>query len=748
MADRFVRLNLITCGTDEAKKSFLELNREASKYDGKTVTAKAAVDDAQAQVTLKDLNLKLSILGKKVVAAEADVKDSAARAKLVDLNLHLDRIARYVAKPTITVGGVDRALVRIFAVDSALDKLSGKAARISLSDVGGSRGLFSRVGGMFSRAGNVGRGFISPKGWNPSALLSGAAGAGAGAPTVAGVGLSPGGVVGGLTAATALASLIPATLGGLLTFGVGGIAAAGAASAHPAYWAKLTSGISASFKSAFNGIGRDFAPLADTIGKFAKSIAPLLRTMFAASIPGISAFIKALLPAVRQIIPQLTLLLKAMTPEMGLLGQAFGILLKGAVSAMLGMRGAFHTSAVTIKGVAIVIAAILGGLGRLIGWLATNWGNATHMINDLVHGRWSATWKDAQKLVRDAVGGIMSLWHALTHDIDAAAAALRHYLTQSWGATWRDIINAAAGGVRAVVNSFRAMASGIWDALRHLPGILWNLAKSMVENLWRGAQSVAGKVTGFFSGLGRGILHALGSVFHFGSPSRTMNQLGVWIMEGLHRGIQSRLGSVTGSLRGIGRGVAQWAGTVRQALMMEGLPLSLTGRVLYQMQTESAGNPRAINLTDSNAAAGDPSRGLMQTIMGTFQAYHWPGTSWDIYNPLANIAAALNYARIRYGPSLMSGGMGIGSGHGYARGGWITEPIVGAGLRSGHAYSFGEGGIPEYVSPRPMMDAGRNYNINVNVTPLSHPRDVGREIVSAIKLFERGSGASWRHGTA
>jgi len=124
-----------------------------------------------------------------------------------------------------------------------------------------------------------------------------------------------------------------------------------------------------------------------------------------------------------------------------------------------------------------------------------------------------------------------------------------------------------------------------------------------------------------------------------------------------------------------GAGVAQWRGDVLRALAMEGLPLNLASRVLYQMQTESGGNPNAINLTDSNAAMGDPSRGLLQTIMSTFRAFHWPGTSWNIYDPLANIAAAINYAVHRYGPSLMSGGMGMGSGHGYDDGGWLVGPL-------------------------------------------------------------------------
>ena len=111
---------------------------------------------------------------------------------------------------------------------------------------------------------------------------------------------------------------------------------------------------------------------------------------------------------------------------------------------------------------------------------------------------------------------------------------------------------------------------------------------------------------------------------------------------------------------GSGSGVQRWAGVVAQALGMLGLPATLSRQVLYQMQTESGGNPNAINLTDINAQMGDPSRGLLQTIGSTFSTYHVPGTSSNIYDPLANVAAAINYARHRYGPSLMSGGNGDG----------------------------------------------------------------------------------------
>ncbi|WP_028477888.1 transglycosylase SLT domain-containing protein [Nocardia sp. CNY236] len=92
-------------------------------------------------------------------------------------------------------------------------------------------------------------------------------------------------------------------------------------------------------------------------------------------------------------------------------------------------------------------------------------------------------------------------------------------------------------------------------------------------------------------------------------------------------------------------------GWIRQALdvmQARSIPGSYDG-LHRNIMRESSGNPRAINLWDSNAAAGTPSKGLLQVIDPTFQAYHVEGTSWDIYDPVANIAAACNYAAARYG---------------------------------------------------------------------------------------------------
>lgn len=114
------------------------------------------------------------------------------------------------------------------------------------------------------------------------------------------------------------------------------------------------------------------------------------------------------------------------------------------------------------------------------------------------------------------------------------------------------------------------------------------------------------------------------------------------------------------------KGVSQWQQHVLKGLEVNGLPATLAPQVMKQMQTESGGNPNAINRTDSNAQAGHPSQGLLQTIPGTFTQYHHDGDSMSITDPQANIDSAIGYAKSRYGPTLMdSRGNGMGSGHGY-----------------------------------------------------------------------------------
>ncbi|MFE9864434.1 transglycosylase SLT domain-containing protein [Streptomyces sp. NPDC005506] len=91
-----------------------------------------------------------------------------------------------------------------------------------------------------------------------------------------------------------------------------------------------------------------------------------------------------------------------------------------------------------------------------------------------------------------------------------------------------------------------------------------------------------------------------------------------------------------------------WITEALDIMKAHGIPGSYDG-LHRNIMRESTGNPNAVNGWDVNAQNGTPSCGLLQVIQPTFNAYHVPGTSTNIYDPVANITAAANYAADRYG---------------------------------------------------------------------------------------------------
>ncbi|HEY2272176.1 MAG TPA: transglycosylase SLT domain-containing protein [Jatrophihabitantaceae bacterium] len=113
--------------------------------------------------------------------------------------------------------------------------------------------------------------------------------------------------------------------------------------------------------------------------------------------------------------------------------------------------------------------------------------------------------------------------------------------------------------------------------------------------------------------------------------------------------------------------VAQWIDQAKKLLEAQGVPASALNSADINMiiQHESSGNPHAQNNWDSNAAAGHPSKGLMQTIDSTFDQYALPGHK-DVWNPVDNIVAGVRYAIARYGSlSNVPGVAAVNSGGSY-----------------------------------------------------------------------------------
>lgn len=130
-------------------------------------------------------------------------------------------------------------------------------------------------------------------------------------------------------------------------------------------------------------------------------------------------------------------------------------------------------------------------------------------------------------------------------------------------------------------------------------------------------------------------------------------------------------GAVSGDL-------TQWIAAAMGAVGVSGGDWA-NGLAIIAMH-ESGGNPNATNGWDINAINGDPSRGLMQTIGSTFEAYRLASLPDNIFDPVANIAAGIRYIQSRYGgiggvPGLISMANG-GAYVGYDEGGWLEPGLT------------------------------------------------------------------------
>ncbi|PRS81313.1 transglycosylase [Bacillus sp. YBWC18] len=232
----------------------------------------------------------------------------------------------------------------------------------------------------------------------------------------------------------------------------------------------------------------------------------------------------------------------------------------------------------------------------------------------------------------------------------------------------------------------------------------------MMDAFNNGMRSKASEVTQAAKEMAKKVEQAFREELDIHSPSRVMMSLGKFASIGVVKGLDSvdvkkfaenQAGSLIGAFSGMGvsgLSVQQW---LMAALMATGTSMNWLPGLMTIAQHESNGNPRAINLWDSNAKKGTPSKGLMQTIGPTFNSNKGKGMN-DIWNPIHNAVAAINYIKGRYGtvfntPGLRSMRRG-GPYKGYANGGLITQEQVAR---------VGEGNKREWIIPEERGIRGR-----------------------------------------
>jgi tape measure domain-containing protein len=238
----------------------------------------------------------------------------------------------------------------------------------------------------------------------------------------------------------------------------------------------------------------------------------------------------------------------------------------------------------------------------------------------------------------------------------------------------------ATGGIVGAVGNF--FGAG-WDKVTAIGDWLKHPIANMTKAV-EGAVSGMTASTEMFTSLGKGVV------------SHMVSGVSAWAEKQL-----KKLEDTLSPAEPKGTGVQRWKPSVIKALKKNGFDAT-AGQVaawLRVIARESNGNPKAINNWDSNAKAGHPSKGLVQTIDSTFNAYAFAGHH-NIWNGYDNLLAGINYMKHIYG-SGNSAFARVSGSEGYANGGFVN----------GAAYRLtGEAG-PEMIMPLSQAKASRAWQL-------------------------------------
>jgi len=317
-------------------------------------------------------------------------------------------------------------------------------------------------------------------------------------------------------------------------------------------------------------------------------------------------------------------------------------------------------------------------------------------------------------------------FNSVRHEIAVIFDGVRHDIAHVWDLIWQDTIGRVVRGGHDVEIRFDQIRAGILGIMNHLPGQLWNLARTALENIVKGAASVVPHITGFFSGFASGIVGIFKKIWGWFSPSAVMFEGGRSLMEGLEQGIKAHAhkainaaSSVAAGVGGKATGSLQvYAQKLLNALGWGGQWPAFNSLVM----AESGWNVHATNPTSG-------AYGIPQALPPGKMAS--AGADWAT-SGYTQLRWMMGYIKSVYGSPNAAWGHEMAM-HWYDQGGWLPP---------GRSLVFNNTGVPEQVLP-PGRGGGNTYNITITLPPGSD-RDQGRRIVGYIRSFEQGSGAGWR----
>lgn len=264
-------------------------------------------------------------------------------------------------------------------------------------------------------------------------------------------------------------------------------------------------------------------------------------------------------------------------------------------------------------------------------------------------------------LTHFAKGGIGSFFGGIGSAISGTVSKVAQ--TVSWlKKLFNSAIKIIAHPIKSVESLFKYSKNGTKGIFQSLGKGLFNKTAKSVKNWWSGLWSMVNLNGDSKSKKSSSVLDKL-----------IKSQVGSGFFK-LIKKIANKFGDAAGGSMGnpSGSSVTRWKPYVIKALKANGFKATASQVAAWMrvISRESGGNPKAINNWDSNARAGHPSKGLVQTIPQTFNAYKFKGHD-QIYNGFDDLLAGIHYMKRVYGSGASAFARVSGS-KGYANGGFSS----------------------------------------------------------------------------
>jgi len=339
-----------------------------------------------------------------------------------------------------------------------------------------------------------------------------------------------------------------------------------------------------------------------------------------------------------------------------------------------------------------VLTFMIASLLQVVNWVKANFPlikatietvmNAVKAVITVILNGIKAFWDTWGKTILDFVttifNTIKTVISTAIHVVEDVLKAVMQLITGDWSGAWKSIVQAVKdlfGGIGKVIGT---ILDGAKKLFVDFATNAINLGKGMIQGIIDGVVQKGKDLINGVKDLVDLVIKKFKEGFGIHSPSTVMAEMGGHLIQGLMNGMGGKdlkgfaskmVGSLKGAFSsGMSGNVTDWLTT---AMAITGTSMSDMPMLQALIMHESGGNPNAINLTDSNAQAGHPSQGLMQTIPSTFARWKLPGFD-GITNPISNIIAGIRYIKGTYGSVANTPGikslMGGGAYKGYARG--------------------------------------------------------------------------------